>query len=197
MKKCDASGLPVCHEINVITKTNNKCRSYGYFEKIFLGADDFQRFSDGNIQPNRWIRVNILVFFVQMHILFMFFQAIRPIERLFTSVAFVSHSLVDAANMTLQVNLTHFFAAKVARDAFLHVNQLHVNFHAVRSRKSLPTDLKEGESKPGRVVRCVSQVEILVFGGFALMLTDIRTDTRTDGQTLIQRCEDASKKTDY
>ena len=49
--------------------------------------------------------------------------------------------------------------------------------------------VKEEANKPGRVIRCVSQAEIVFFGGFSLMLTDGytdgRTDTRTDGETLI------------
>ena len=44
-------------------------------------------------------------------------------------------------------------------------------------------------TSPGRVVRCDSLVEILVFGGFAYMLTDIRTDRRR----VPHRWEDASK----
>ena len=38
-------------------------------------------------------------------------------------------------------------------------------------------------NKPRRAIRCVSQAEIVVFGGFSLMLTDGRTDGRTDGHT--------------
>ena len=77
-----------------------------------------------------------------MHALFMLFQAIRPIEGFITGVALVSYSLMNAANMTLHMNLAYLFAAEVTREAFLHVNQFHMNFHAVRGRKSLSTYLQ-------------------------------------------------------
>ena len=38
-------------------------------------------------------------------------------------------------------------------------------------------------NKPGRVIRCVSQAEIVVFGDFSFMLTDGHTDGRTDTRT--------------
>ena len=39
------------------------------------------------------------------------------------------------------------------------------------------------KNKPGRVIQCVSQAEIVVLGGFAYMLTDGRTDGWTYGRT--------------
>ena len=42
---------------------------------------------------------------------------------------------------------------------------------------------KKEKNKPRRAIRCVSQAEIVVFGGFSLMLTDGHTDGRTDGRT--------------
>ena len=36
---------------------------------------------------------------------------------------------------------------------------------------------EEEENKPGREIRCDSQAEIIVFGGFSLIRTDGRTDT--------------------
>ena len=40
------------------------------------------------------------------------------------------------------------------------------------------------ENKPDGAIRRVSPAEIVVFGGFSLLLTDGWTDGRTDGQTL-------------
>ena len=44
-------------------------------------------------------------------------------------------------------------------------------------------NLRSKSNKPGRVIRCVSQAEIVVFGDFSLMLTDGPTDIRTYGHT--------------
>ena len=38
-------------------------------------------------------------------------------------------------------------------------------------------------NKPRQVIQCVSQAEIVIFGGFTLMLTDGHTDIQTYGRT--------------
>ena len=54
-------------------------------------------------------------------------------------------------------------------------------FMKIESRQSDRCFIIKLKNKPGRVISCVAQAEIVVFGGFSLMATD----GRTDGQTLL------------
>ena len=53
------------------------------------------------------------------------------------------------------------------------------------SYQNIPIHTGGKYNKPGRVIRCVSQAEIVLFGGISLMVTDGHTDGHTDGRTLL------------
>ena len=73
-----------------------------------------------------------------------------------------------------------------------HIKQTHAS-NKITAKTTIRSTSDNNYNKPGRAIRCVSQAEIVLFGGFSLMLTDghkdgrtdTRMDGRMDGQTLI------------